>query len=319
MGWRLLFCFLIVLAPTFATAQSTYPLRNVSLLFGFPAGTDVGARAAAEKLAERLGKPIVFENVPGAAGNIAADRTASAPADGYTIGLLTGANIVIRPLLSRNAPQDPLSQLVPISLVYRFPNVLIANNDVATSLGELVEKARAAPGTITFGHLGHGSVTHLSGELLRARAEIDIRSVPYTATAPFMTDLITGRIAMAFVPPSLALPYLREGKVRALAVTSQARVPFAPDLPTVAEQGYPGFEISVWFGLFAPTGAPQAIVDRLADNAASIMRQPDMQQRFNALGLVPVGSTQAAFREAIDDEKKLWTKLISDRAIGPTD
>jgi tripartite-type tricarboxylate transporter receptor subunit TctC len=321
MNWRIyssIFVFIVSAAPGPTYAQSNYPSRNISLLFGFPAGSDIGVRIVAEGLAEGLGKPVIVENVPGAAGNIAADRTAHAVPDGYTIGMLTGTNIVIRPLLYSGAPSDPLKTLTPVSLAYRFPNVLVVNKDFdATTLSELVEMARVAPGAFTFGHLGTGSVTHLSGELLKARAKIDIRDVPYRGAATLFADMMASRIAMAFVPPSFGLPMVRSGKLRALAVTSRTRVPFASDIPTVAESGYSSFEMSVWFGLFVPAGTPQPIVDRLNQEVVRVMRHADVEKRFIELGLVPVGSSQSEFDEAIAEEALLWTKLVKDAGIKP--
>src|SRR5262245_30740046 len=259
----LVLSFIIATAgPVFG--QSNYPERSIRLLYGFPPGNDTPSRIFSDKLAEAFGKPVIVENVTGAAGNIAADRAASAAPDGYTLGMLTGANIVLRPLLS-SKPYDPLKDLVPISVVWRFTNVIAVNNNVpAKTLAELVALARATPGKLTFGHNGVGSVTHLSGELLKDRAKIDVQGVPYRGPSAILTDLVGGRIAMTINPPSSTLPLVQAGHIRGLAVTSLTRTAFAPDLPTVAESGYPGFETMVWFGLFAPAGTPRVIVDRLS-------------------------------------------------------
>ncbi|HWV52592.1 Bug family tripartite tricarboxylate transporter substrate binding protein, partial [Pseudorhodoplanes sp.] len=208
--------------------------RPVRMLYGFSAGTDIGARLLSEKLAERMGQPVVFENVAGAAGNIAADQLARAEPNGQTLGLMTGANIVLRPMLHRSIPYDPHKALVPISLVWRFPILLVVGTDTKVKdFGELIARARRAPGELTFGHLGTGSVTHLAGELLKATADIDIRGVPYRSTSALVSDIIAGRIDMAFIPPSTAIPLANQGKMLALATTSPKRTPFAPDLPTI--------------------------------------------------------------------------------------
>jgi tripartite-type tricarboxylate transporter receptor subunit TctC len=315
-----LLAFAFLMAAHCVHAQSNYPTRNIRLLFGFGAGTDVGLRIIAEKLAEQLKRPVIVENISGAAGNIAADQTAYADPDGYAIGLLTGANIVLRPILYRKTPYVPLKRLVPVSLIYSFPNVLVVNNDIkVATLRELIDAARAAPGTMTFGHLGTGSVSHLSGELLKVKAGIDIRAVPYRGVSTLFPNVMTGQITMAFVPPSLALPMTRDGKLRAFAATSRARLPFALDLPTVAEQGYPGFETSIWFGLFVPVGTPQPIVDQLEAAAAQVMRSPDLVAKFAELGLVPIGSTQAEFLKTIAEESQRWTALIQDAKLPPLD
>lgn len=288
------------------------------MLYGFSAGSDIGARLLTEKLAERLGQPIVFENVSGAAGNIAADQLARAEPNGYTLGILTGANIVLRPLLYRATPHDLLEAVVPISLIWRFPNLLVVGKAAKiTGLRELIVRAGRAPGELTFGHLGTGSVTHLSGELLKFRADIDIRGIPYRSTSALVSDIIAGRIDMAFIPPSTAIPLANQGNIRALATTSRNRTPFAPDLPTIAEQGYPGFEVSVWFGVFAPAGTPQPVVDRLSTMFQAIVATSDINNRLQQLGLEPVGGTQSEFAQAIADERRLWKTIIEKSGIAP--
>jgi tripartite-type tricarboxylate transporter receptor subunit TctC len=244
-------------ATLHAAAQSKYPERSIRLLFGFPAGSDIVARLYSDKLAESLGQPVVVDNVPGAAGNIAADRLAKATPDGYTIGMLASANIVINVSLYKRLPYDPARDLVPIAQVYRYPNVLLVNNGVpARSVEELVAFARANPGKLTYGHSGAGTTTHLSGELLKSLGRIDIQDVPYRGPSGVLADLMNGQLTMAFSTPSVSLSLVQEEKLRALAVTSRTRAPFAQNLPTMEEAGFPGFETIVWFGLFAPAGTP---------------------------------------------------------------
>jgi tripartite-type tricarboxylate transporter receptor subunit TctC len=308
----------IVSSADLGCAQGEYPVRPIRMLYGFPAGTDVGARHVAEKLAERLGRPVVFENITGAAGNIAADQTAHAPPDGYTVGMLTGANVVLRPLLYRTIPYDVLKALVPVTVAWRFPNVLVVGADTQVKdLPTLVERARRTPDGLTFGHLGQGSVTQLAGELLKLRANIDLRGVPYRSAPALVSDVISGRIDMAFIPPSTAVPLANQGKIRALATTSLKRVPFALDLPSIAEQGFPDFEVSVWFGLFVPAGTPQHIVDRLGTELRAIITAPDMRDWLLQLGLEPIGGTQADFRKMIADERLLWSDILQKAGIQP--
>lgn len=288
------------------------------MLFGFAAGTDVGLRIVADRLSADLGQPVVIENVVGAAGNIAADRAANAEPDGYTVGMLTGANIVLRPLLSRKAAYDPMSRLVPVGLAFGFPNLIVVNNDVAAAnFPGLIELARANPGALTFGHLGTGSVTHLTGELLKFRSGIDIRAVPYRGAATMLTDVMSGQVTMGIVPPSTALGLVSEGKLRALAMTSRDRVAFAKDIPTVAELGYAGFDTAVWFGLFVPSGTPQVVVDRLGIAFRKAMSAADVRERFYELGLVPFGSSQSDFVSAITAETGVWSRLIKEAGIEP--
>jgi tripartite-type tricarboxylate transporter receptor subunit TctC len=222
---------LSTIAP--AAAQAPYPQRPVRVIFGFPAGNDVTPRIFADKLAEALGRPTIFENVTGAAGNIAADRVAKAPPDGYTIGILGNANIVINVMLYPQLSYDPKRDLIPISLIYSYANVLVVNKDVpVNSVQELVSLARSSPGSLIYGHNGMGTTTQLSAEILKTMANVDIRDVPYRGPSPVLTDLLSGRITMTFQAPSNTLALLREGKIRGLAVTSLKRSPAISDLPT---------------------------------------------------------------------------------------
>ncbi len=309
---------MLVVSADLGCAKDEYPTRPIRMLYGFPPGTDVGARHIADKLVDKLGKPIVFENVAGAAGNIAADQTANAAPDGYTVGMLTGANIVLRPLLYRTMPYDVSKALVPVTVAWRFPNVLVVGSDSQVKdLQTLIARARHTTDGLTFGHLGQGSVTQLSGELLKLRANIDLRGVPYRSAPALVSDVISGRIDMAFIPPSTAVPLANQGKIRALATTSLKRVPFALDLPTIAEQGFPGFEVSVWFGLFAPAGTPQPIVDRLGAELRAIIATPDVKDWLLQLGLEPIGGTQSDFRQMIADETLLWSNILRKAGIDP--
>jgi tripartite-type tricarboxylate transporter receptor subunit TctC len=317
--YSLLLVFVLATTNT-AVAQSNYPDRNIRLLFGFPAGSDVGLRVIAEKLGNALGRSVVIENVTGAAGNIAAERTAAAAPDGHTLGMLTGANIVLRPLLYRQIPHESVNDLIPVSLAFRFANILVVNNDVpANTAAELVAHARNAPGKVTFGHSGLGSVTHLSGELLKVRAKIDIQGVPYRGPPPILVDLMAGRLTMTFNTPGTTMPFIATEKIRALAVTSRTRMPFAPQIPTMIESGFPDFETTVWFGLFVPSKTPQHIIDRIARETEKVMSLPDVRSQLLELGWIPVGSTQAEFRDIIRMDSRYWAQLIKDAGIKPLD
>jgi tripartite-type tricarboxylate transporter receptor subunit TctC len=298
------------------TAQSSFPERNIRLLFGFSAGVDVQTRLVADRLSEVLGKPVIIENVTGAAGNIAADRTAKASPDGYTIAMLGNANIVINASLYNRLPFDPVRDFAPIIQVYAYPNIVVVNNDVAVSnVGELVELARARPGKLTFGHTGPGSTQHLSGELLKSMARIDVQQVPFRGSPQVATDLIGGQITMGFINPSIGLSLVREGKIRALAVTSLSRAPFAPDLPTMEEAGFPGFDVTAWFGLFAPAGTPRPIIERINTETAKILALPDIRKKFYDLGVVPVSNTPEEFAKVIAVETAYWARIVKDASI----
>jgi tripartite-type tricarboxylate transporter receptor subunit TctC len=299
-----------------ALAQSDYPERGIRVIYGFAAGTDVVVRLLADKLADVFGKPITVDNVTGAAGNIAADRTAKANPDGYTIGMLTGANVVINVSLYNKLSFDPTKDLVPIAQIYGYPNVLVVSNEVsAKSVGELVALARAKPGTLAFGHTGLGTTSHLSGEILKNMAGIDIQQVPYRGAPQVVTDLLSNRIAMSFTTPLAVLPLAQEGKLRALAVTSRTRTTIAPDLPTMEEAGFPDFETTVWFGLFAPSGTPKPIIEKLNRESVKIMALPDVRKRLADFGYIALGNTPAEFAEAIKAETPYWAKVIKESGI----
>jgi tripartite-type tricarboxylate transporter receptor subunit TctC len=309
----------LLAAGTFPVlAQSNYPNRNIRLLFGFAPGVDTVARLLADKLSAAIGKPVIVENVTGAAGNIAADRVAKAIPDGYTIGVLAAANIVVNGSLYKKLSYDPLRDLVPVTQVYGYPDVLVVNNDVpAKNVAELVALARASPGQLTFGHAGLGTSLHLAGELLNFVAHIDVQQVPFRGSSLVVTDLIGGRITMSFIPPTATLSMILEGKVRALAVTSLKRAPFLPDVPTMDESGFSGFDVTTWFGMFAPAGTSAAVVDKLNRETVKIMALPDMHDKLRAIGILPLTNTSAEFADVIKAETPYWARVIKETGIKP--
>jgi tripartite-type tricarboxylate transporter receptor subunit TctC len=308
----------VLLATCPASAQTNYPERNIRLLFGFAPGVDTVARLLADRLGDALGKPVIVENVTGAGGNIAADRVAKAAPDGYTIGVLAGANIVVNGSLYKKLPYDPVRDLAPVTQVYAYPNVLVVNNDVpAKSVAELVALARASPGRLTFGHAGVGTSLHLAGELFALMAHIDLQQVPFRGSSLVVTDLMGGRITMSFITPIATLSLIREGKVRALAVTSLVRAPFLPDVPTMTESGFPGFDVTGWFAMVAPAGTPALVIDKLNRETVRIMALPDMRDKLDALGIVPLGTTAAEFADVIKAEVPYWARVIRDTGITP--
>jgi len=305
-----------LLAAAPALGQSTFPDRKIRLLFGFAPGVDTVVRILANKLAEALGQPVIVENLTGAAGNIAADRVAKAPPDGYTIGVLAAANIVVNGSLFKNLPYDPVRDLAPVTQVYGYPDVLVVNNDVpAKSVAELVALARASPGKLTYGHAGAGSSMHLAGELFNVMAHVNAQQVPFRGSSLIVADLMGGQITMSFIPPTTTLALIREGKVRALAVTSLKRAPFLPDLPTMDESGFPGFNVTAWFGMFAPAGTPASVIDKLNRETVKIMASPDVQDKLHAIGIVPLHNTPAEFAAIIKSEIPYWARVIKDADI----
>jgi tripartite-type tricarboxylate transporter receptor subunit TctC len=299
-----------------ALAQSNYPDRNIRLLFGFAPGVDTVARLLADRLRVALGKAVIVENVTGASGHIAAERVAKAGPDGYTIGLMPAGNIVVDGTLYKRLPYDPLKDLAPVTQVYGYTDVLVVNNDVpAKNVGELVALARAKPGQLTYGHSGIGTSLHLAGELFNAMAHVDVQQVPFRGSSLVITDVIGGRITMSFIPPTGTLSIILEGKVRALAVTSLKRAPFLPDVPTMDESGFPGFDVTTWWGMFVPAGTPAAVIEKLNRETVKIMALPDMHDKLRALGIVPLSNTPARFADVIRAEAPYWARLIKDAGI----
>jgi len=302
-----------------SAAQSNYPEKPVRLVVGFPPGSavDVVARLLGQKLTEALGKPIVVENVAGAAGNIAAERVARTAPDGYTLALAANAQIIINPSLYK-LPFDPVRDFAPISQVYVSPSILVVQNAVtAKSVQELLVLARAQPGGLTFASGGSGSSSHLAGTLFKSVARIDIREVPYKGVVAAIPDLLGGRVTMMFSPIAVVLPLVRDGKLRALAVTSLKRSPALPELPTVDESGVRGFEATLWGGLLAPTGTPATIVRKLHLETAKALAQPDVRAKFADLGLETIGNSPDEFAAVIKSEIPQWAKVINESGIKP--
>jgi tripartite-type tricarboxylate transporter receptor subunit TctC len=310
---------MVLWATAFAAlAETEYPDRTIRMLFGFAPGVDVVARLLADKLTDVLGKPVIVENVTGAGGNIAMDRVAKATPDGYTIAVVAGGNVVVNGSLYRKLAFDPLKDFAPVTQVYGYPNVLVVNNDVpAKSVAELVALAKASPGKLTYGHSGHS--LHLAGELFNYMAHVDVQQVPFRGSSLVVTDLMGGRITMSFIPPTATLPLMNEGKIRPLAVTSPERAPFLPNIPTMAESGYPGYEVPGWFGMVAPVKTPAAVIDRLNRETVKIMGSPEIRERLNAIGIVPLANTPAEFAALISKEAAYWAKVIKDTGIRPID
>jgi tripartite-type tricarboxylate transporter receptor subunit TctC len=298
-------------------AQTSYPGKPVHLLVGFPPGSsaDSVARLFGEKLSEGLGKPLVIENVTGAAGNIAAERVAKAAPDGYTLGILGEGQLVINPSLYQLA-YDPTRDFAPVSQVALSPNVLVVHNAVpVNSFLELIALARSRPGELTFASGGGGSAPHMAAVLMNSVAGLDIRHIPYKGVVAAIPDLLAGRVTMMFSPIAIVLPHVRNGKLRALAVTSSTRSSAVPNLPTVAESGFPGFEYTVWYGLLAPAGTPQAIVRKLHVETVNALAQADLRSKLGELGLETHGSSPDEFAAFIKAEIPKWAKVIKEAGV----
>jgi tripartite-type tricarboxylate transporter receptor subunit TctC len=315
----LLFGLLALLIVGSSAAQLNYPEKPIRVVVGFPPGSspDIVARLLGQKLTEGLGKPVVVENVAGAAGNIASERVAKAAPDGYTLGLAANAQLIINPSLYK-LPFDPVKDFAPISQVYVSPNILVVHNAVtAKNVEELLALARAQPGGLTFASGGSGSSPHLAGELFKSMARIDIREVPYKGVVAAIPDVLSGRVTMMLGPILVVLPLVREGKLRALAVTSLKRSPALPELPTVDESGVRGFEVTLWGGLLAPAGTPATIVRKLHLETVKALAQPDVRAKFADLGLETIGNSPDEFAAAIKSEIPQWAKVIKESGIKP--
>lgn len=308
----------LLVAPS-ALAQAQYPAKPVHLLVGFPPGSqpDIVARLLGQKFGEAWGKPLLIENVAGAAGNIAAERVAKAAPDGYTLGLLSQSQLIINPNMYKLA-YDPVQDLTPISQVTTSANMLVVHNAVAArNVQELMKLARARPGELTFASGGSGTSTHMAAELLKSAASVDIRHIPYKGVTAATPDLLGGRVTMMFSPVSSVLLLVREGKLRALGVTSLKREPTFPEVPTLDESGYRGFEVTLWFGLLAPAGLPAQAVARLHSETVKALALPDLRGRLSDLGLQSVGNSPPEFAAVIRSELPKWAKVIRDSGIKP--
>ena len=310
----------VLLSAGTASAETNYyPDRAVKIEVGYAAGgpLDVVARLIGDKLAQIWGKTVVVENVSGASGNIAADRVAKAVPDGYTLLLASNVNIAVNPKLYKNMPFDPVKDLAPITQVAYSPNILVVPNDLPVkSVQELVTYAKANPGKVSFASAGVGTTQHLAGELFKTIAKVDIQHVPYRGATPAITDLLGGRVSMFFGPPSSLLGLVKEGKVRALAVTSAQRFPAAPDLPTMIEAGYPGFVAVLSVGWMAPAGTPKDVIDRIYKDTVKALAAPDVRERLQKIGTEPMGTSPAEFAADIQREVPQWAEVI--KAAGLT-
>jgi tripartite-type tricarboxylate transporter receptor subunit TctC len=258
----------------------------------------------------------VVENVTGAGGNIACERTAKAPADGYTLVMCGNGTLVFSPSMYDRMNFDPVKDLAPITQVFVAANVLVVHPDVpAKTLQELVALARAQPGKLTYAHAGVGTSQHLSAELFKYTAHLDIQPVAYRGTTNLLPDLLAGRVTMSFANIVNVIPLVKEGKLRAFAVTSLKRSGIAPDLPTMDESGFPGFEAVPWFGLMAPAGTPPAILTRLHDETVKVLAQAEVRARLTELGLDIIANTPGEFAEAMRKETPQWAKVIKAAGI----
>jgi tripartite-type tricarboxylate transporter receptor subunit TctC len=308
-----LLILLTLLAAT-ASAQE-YPIKPIRLIVPFAPGgpTDIMSRAISERITSRLGQQLVIDNRAGAGGSIGSEIAAHSAPDGYTMLLGHIGTHAINVSLYTRTGYDPVKDFAPITMIATLPLGLWVNASVpAGSVKELVALAKAKPGSLNFGSAGSGGPTHMAGEMLKAMAHVDIVHVPYKGNAASLTDLVAGRVQMMFSNLLTASPHARAGKLRGLAVTSARRSPQAPELPTVAESGVPGYDLTPWYGVLFPAGTPRAIVMRLNREIGGILTAPEMADRFRAQGIDLVTSTPEAFAALIKSEIPKWRKVVKD-------
>jgi len=302
----------LALLATLAQAQA-WPSKPVKWVVPFAPGgtTDILARTVGEKLALALGQPVVIENKPGAGGGVGAEFTAKAAPDGYTIMGGTISTHAINASLYAKLPYDPVKDFVAITLIARVPNMLVINPSVpATNVKELIALLKANPNKYSFASSGNGTSQHLSGELFKAMAGVEMQHIPYKGSPPALQDVLGGQVTMTFDNITTAWPLAKAGKLRALAVTTATRSAIAPDVPTLAESGLPGFEVGSWQGVFAPAGTPPDVVKRLNAEIVKILSMPDVKEKLIGLGAEPVGNSAEEFSAMVKAEVVKWADVV---------
>lgn len=306
-------------AAALANAQN-FPSRPVTLTVGFApgGGTDTAARIVAKKLTENIGQAVVVENRAGAGGNIAAQQIATAAPDGYTIHLTSVGPMSVAPAMYKNLPYDPKKDIAPITMGVMFPNVIVVHPGLPVkTLADYVALAKSKPGELNYASSGVGGAGHLAGELFKQRAGIDVVHVPYKGGGPAMTDLLGGRVTMYPAVPSTALPHVEAGKLRALAITGPNRIPTYPNVPTVAESGYPGFEASNWYAFVAPARTPPEILDYWNRELNKVLRDPQVKAELAKHGLDPAPGTREELARYIEKETEVWGRVVREAKIQP--
>jgi tripartite-type tricarboxylate transporter receptor subunit TctC len=317
-GFVLALASVALLLPTPGHSQATYPNKPIRIVVPFAPGgsTDLLARRVGDKLAAAWGQPVVVDNRPGAGGTIGADFVAKSAPDGYTLlAGVTGSNAIAQALYPK-LPYDVMKDFSPVSMIVSAPLVLAVNPDVeAKTAAEFLALVKSKPGALSYGSAGNGTSMHLTGEMYKQAAEVSMVHVPYRGSAGMLTDLIAGQIQVTFGDVLVLLPQIEAGKIRALAVTSKARLPLLPDLPTLNEAGLEGFEALSWQGFFAPAGTPPELVEKLSAEVNRAMRSPDIKDYFAARGFIVEGTTPKAFKTFIASEVKKWTPIVKSAGV----
>ena len=302
---------LLAFAATSVQAQA-WPSKPIRFIVPFPPGgsSDLMSRAIAPRLTEKLGQPVVVENRPGAGGMIGVEAVARAPADGTVIGLAAAGALSSNIHLYPSMPYHPEKDLAPVTMLAMIPFFLVAHPSQASSLMELIQKAKASPGALSYGHGGQGSTMHLAGELFNMMAAIKVQAVPYKGSGPVSADVLGGQVPIGVVDVPSAIANVKAGKLRALAVTTKRRISAAPEVPTFEEAGLPGYEAIGWFGVVAPAGTPREIVARLNSEIRSALNSPEVAEKALAAGAEPFATTPEEFAAIIRDETKKWGEVV---------
>jgi tripartite-type tricarboxylate transporter receptor subunit TctC len=301
-----------------AQTETKWPTKPVKWIVPFPPGgaMDVIARTLGDRVAKDLGQPFVIENRPGAGGNIGADYVAKQPADGHTI-MITSIGMATNKALYAKLSYDPVKDFAPVSLLAVVPNVLVVNPARSTdkSVKDVLAHARRDPGKLSYASAGNGTSIHLAGEVFASMAKLQLLHIPYKGSGPAVTDMLGGQVDLMFDSITSARPHIQSGKLKALGVTSARRSSALPDVPTIAEAGIPGYEVSPWFAVFAPAGTPADVVTKLNKALIAAMRQPEILKKLESVGAEPIGSTPQALAEHLNKELVRWGALIKERDI----
>jgi tripartite-type tricarboxylate transporter receptor subunit TctC len=312
----------MIVLPIFALTSlifaQSYPTKPIRMIVPFPPGgaTDILARVVAQKLAESVGHQVVIDNRPGAGGTIGSRLMLDAQPDGYTLLTSSVSTHAIGPHLYEKPPYDPGKDFTAITELSSTPTVLMVSAKLpVSSLKELIALAKAKPGQLNYGSSGVGTQFHLSGELLKLLTGIEMSHIPYKGTALVYPDLFSGQVSILFDTLSVALPFIKSGRVQALGVTGIKRAPALPDVPTIAEAGVAGFNADLWLGVWGPAKLPRDITERLSSEIAKLLRLPDVKERLNGQGMDPVGSTPAQFAEFVRRENEQWSKVVKSAGV----
>ncbi len=295
-------------------AAQAYPTKPITIVVPFSAGgtTDILARLVGQYLTTELGQPVVVDNKAGAGGNIGGALAAKAPADGYTLFMGTVGTHAINAALYKKMPFDHVKDFAPLSRVANVPNLLVAHpSQPFKTVPEMIAYAKANPGKINFGSPGNGASPHLSGELFKSMAKVELTHIPYKGSAPAVSDLLGNQIAIMFDNMPSVIPHVRSGKLRAIAISTAKRSPELPDVPTIAEAGVPGYEAVSWFGLFAPAATPKPVLDKLSTALSKVLANPEVQKKISAQGGETVNETPAQFAAFIRSETTKWGKVLT--------